>query len=304
MDKYAYWRNALAGNFGPVHDSDPQAGFYRARNKKAGKDDPIAIWFNDAGEALALRWSVEVSADDVWTHACKMPITEEAYRGVIARGHWPDDIDVPVASGSNNPPPGAEEADEIQSAIDAALAELAKPAETQTDCDRLANHRDRLAKLYKAQEQERKDKKQPHMDAAKAVDEAYKPVLSKIEDAGNKIKKAITAWLLKEEARRRAEALEQMKRDEEARRAAAAANQPLPEPAPVPEVERPKAGTTGRATALRTYKSAVITDYAAVLNHFAETAEVKEVIQSLANRAARAGVPVPGCEVKEERSAA
>ena len=55
MDKYAYWRNALAGNFGPVHDSDPQAGFYRARNKKAGKDDPIAIWFNDAGDLGALQ---------------------------------------------------------------------------------------------------------------------------------------------------------------------------------------------------------------------------------------------------------
>ncbi len=304
MDRYSYWRNALAGTFGPVHDGDPQAGFYRARNKKAGKDDPIAIWFNDAGEALALRWGAEVSADDVWTHACKTPITEEVYRGVVASGHWPDDIDVMIGGGSNNPPPGAEESDEIQSAIDAALAELAKPAETQTDCDRLANHRDRLAKLYKAQEQERKDKKQPHMDAAKAVDEAYKPILTKIEEAGSKIKKAITAWLLKEEARRRAEALEKMRRDEEARKAAAEANEPVPMPMAVPEVERPKAGTTGRTTALRTHKSAIITDYAAALNHFAETAEVKELIQTLANRAARAGVPVPGCEVKEERTAA
>ena len=181
---------------------------------------------------------------------------------------------------------------------------MARPAETQTDCDRLANHRDRLAKLYKAQEQERKDKKQPHMDAAKAVDESYKPILSKIEDAGGKIKKAITAWLLREESRRRAEALEQMRKDEEARKAAAAANQPIPEPAPIVEVERPKAGTTGRATALRTHKSAIITDYRAALNHFAETAEVKEAVQALANRAARAGVPVPGCDIKEERSAA
>lgn len=304
MDKYSYWRNGLAGTFGPVHDGDPQAGFYRARNKKAGKDDPIAIWFDDAGEALAVRWGAQVNPDDVWTYCCKSPITEEVYRGVIASGHWPDDIEVMIGRGSNNPPPGAEEADEIQSAIDAALAELAKPAETQTDCDRLANHRDRLARLYKAQEQERKDKKQPHMDAAKAVDEAYKPILTRIEDAGSKIKKAITAWLLKEESRRRAEALEQMKKDEEARKAAAAANQPAPAPTPLPEVERPKAGTTGRATALRTHKSAVITDYAAALQHFAETAEVREVIQTLANRAARAGVPVPGCDIKEERTAA
>jgi hypothetical protein len=302
MDKYSYWRNALAGTFGPVHDGDPQAGFYRARNKAAGKDDPVAIWFDEAGSAFAVRWKEPVSADEIWTHACKRPISEEVYRGVIASGHWPDDIEVMI--GSNNPPDAEAEADEIQSAIDAALAELAKPAETQTDCDRLANHRDRLAKLYKAQEQERKEKKQPHMDAAKAVDEAFKPVLSKIEEAGNKIKKAITAWLLKEEGRRRAEALEQMKKDEEARKAAAAANQPAPEPAPVPEVERPKAGTTGRSTALRTYKSAVITDYAAALKHFAETPEIKEVIQQLANRAARAGVPVPGCDVKEERYAA
>lgn len=304
MDKYTYWRNALTGTFGPVHDGDPQAGFYRARNKRAGKDDPIAIWFNDADEAVAVRWGVQVNPDDVWTYACNSPITEEMYRGVIASGHWPDDIEVMIGTGSNNPPPGAEKADEIQSAIDAALSELAKPAETQTDCDRLANHRDRLAKLYKAQEQERKDKKQPHMDSAKAVDDAYKPILTQIEDAGAKIKKAITSWLLKEEARRRAEALEQMKKDEEARKAAAAANQPAPEPMPVPEVQRPKAGTTGRSTALRTHKSAVITDYKAVMTHFADTAEVRDVIQTLANRAARAGLPVPGCDIKEERTAA
>lgn len=300
MADYTYWQNALSGTFGAVHDGDPQPGFYRARNKD-GIDDPVAIW--STGEAiLAVKSGKTVDANDVWTHCCQKPISEAVYRAVAERGEaWPDAI-API--GSNFPPGDEAEADEIQSAIDAALAELKTPINVQADCDRLANHKDRLAKLYQAQEKSRKAEKQPHLDAGKAVDDKFKPILAKIEDAGEKLKKAITGFLLKEEHRRRAEAVAKMQAEEVARKAAIAANQPPPEPAPLPEVERPKAGTAGRAMALRTHKSAVITDYAATLMHFAENSEVRELIQTLANRAIRAGSPVPGCEIHEERTAA
>lgn len=299
---YDYWRNALAGKFGAVHDGDAQPGFYRARNKD-GKDDPVAIWCGD-GEMVAYRNGTAVDAADIWSWVCRAPITEELYRAVAERGEpWPDAIKELIGRNSNNPPSDEAMADEVQSAIDAAMAELQNPVTDQAGCDRIANHRDRLAKMFKAKESERKAEKQPHMDAAAAVDTRWKPVLAKIEEAGGKLKNAITIWLLKEEQRRRAEALEEARRQEEARKAAAEANLPPPEPAPVPVVERPKAGTTGRATALRTHKSAVITDYAKALAHFAEAMEVREVIQQLADRAARVDVATPGCEIKIDRRA-
>jgi hypothetical protein len=301
MSNYDYWHDAMKGKFGPVHDSDPQCGFFRARNK-GRPDDPVAIWIDTSGGMLAFRRGAPVDPYEIWSWVCRAPIAEEVYRGVMAGGSWPDAIEELI--GSNNPPEGEAQADEIQSAIDAALAELQKPLVAQLDCDRLANHKDRLAKLYTAQEKERESKKRPHLEAGRAVDAAYKPILNKIEEAGNKLKKAITAFLLKEEQRRRAEAIALMQKQEEERRAALAANVPPPAAEPVPEVERPKAGTTGRAISLRTYKSAMIKDYAAALQHFADNPEVKALIQTLADREARADVAAPGCEIHTEQRAA
>ena len=300
---YDYWRNALQGNFGSVHDGDPHPGFYRFR-VKGGPDEPVAIWPLD-GEMVAYRNGRKVDAAEIWSWVCRNPIDEAIYRSVYEKGEpWPDAIEELIGRGSNNPPTDETAADEVKAAVDAAMAELAKPLTDQAGCDRLANHRDRLAKMYKAKEGERKEAKQPHMDAAAAVDARFKPVLAIIEEAGAKLKTAITAWLLKEEQRRREEAIAEARRQEEAAKAAAAANLPPPEPQPLPEVERPKAGTAGRATALRTYKSAVITDYAAALAHFANHDEVKAVVQALADRAARADIAAPGCEIKTDRRAA
>lgn len=298
---YDYWRKAVAGNFGPVHDGDPQPGFYR-RRIKGGEDEAVAIWHDATQGMVAVSGGKAIDAAEIWTWVCNRPITEDDYRRVERGDGWPDSIESMI--GSNNPPPDEAMADEVDSAITAALLALGAPCEVQADCDRLANHRDRLARLYKAREDQRKTEKQPHMDAAKAVDDRFKPVLAKIEDAGSKIKKAITAWLLKEEQKRREAAIAEMKRQEDVRQAAIAANEPPPALEPLPEVEKPKAGTSGRTTALRTYKSAVIKDYAKALSHFAENAEVKELIQQLADRCARANIEIPGCEIKEEKRAA
>lgn len=303
MSDYAYWTNALAGNFGPVHDGEPQPGFYRQRMKR-GMDKPVAIWIDgDAMQAIAAGSSVDAS--EIWTYVCRSPITEAVYRAVAERGEpWPDAIEDMI--GRSNAPvnPREAEQDEINSAVEAALAALKEPVTDQAAADRLGNHRDRLSKLWKAQDEKRKAEKQPHTDAAKAVDEAYKPMLGRIEDAGTKIKAALTIWLTAEDRRRREEQAAEFKRQEEVRKAAAERNEPPPAPAPLPEVERPKVGTAGRATALRTYRRAEITDYAKALAHFADSKEVKELIQELANRCARAQIDIPGCSIIEEKRAA
>ena len=55
---------------------------------------------------------------------------------------------------------------------------------------------------------------------------------------------------------------------------------------------------------LRTFVSAEITDYDALLIALKDHSEVKELVQSLANRAAKSGVVLAGMKIVEERRAA
>lgn len=291
---YAWWQNALKGTFGAMHGNDPQPGFYKNRHGNKAKGIPftythVAIW-RDGETMVALEDGKEVppdKIDDLWTYCCRTPITEDLYRRIDRKEPWPDAIEEMIGPGHNNPPEGEEKVDELQSAINAAVAQLANPVTTQAECDRLANHADRLTKLWQAQETARKVEKAPHLEAAEAVDAKYRPVLDKIKEVGTLLKKAITAWLLKEKQRIDKETEQKIVAGE-----------------PAPEAARPKAGTTGRSTALRTYKSAAITDYKVCLAHFADSKEVMEVVQMMADRCVRAGLNVPGCEVKTEQRAA
>lgn len=301
MATYQYWMAALKGNFGPVHDGHPQPGFYKKKADKNGNWNAVAIWM-EGDTTLAVEAGKTVDANDIWTWVCEKPITEEVYRRVERGEDWPDAIESMI--GDNNPPADEAEADEVENACKAALEAAKHPITNQTEADRLGNHRDRLAKLYTAKEKERKDEKEPHLEAGRQVDAKFKPILAKVEEAGKTVKATLTKWLVAEQARINAEAAAKAKADEAARQAAIAANKPPPEPAPVQEVARPKVGTSGRATALRTFKSARITDYAKALEAVANNQEIRELVQTLADRAARADMALPGCEIISEQRAA
>lgn len=99
VSDYTYWRAALAGNFGPVHDGDPQPGFYRAKVTRGpyGIWTPVAIWPEPDGTLTALKhvWisrsPVFIDPDEVWLWCSQNPITEEAYRAVAEQKQpWPD----------------------------------------------------------------------------------------------------------------------------------------------------------------------------------------------------------------------
>lgn len=301
MATYQYWMNALKGNFGAVHDGHPQPGFYKRKADKNGNWNAVAIWM-EGDTALAVEAGKSVDANEIWTWVCEKPIAEEVYRQVERGEGWPDAIESLI--GSNNPPADEAEADEVENACKAALEAAKQPVTNQTEADRLGNHRDRLAKLYKAKESERVAEKEPHLEAGRQVDAKFKPILAKVEDAGKAVKAVLTKWLVAEQARINAENLAKAKADEKARQAAIAANKPLPEQAPVVEMERPKAGTTGRASALRTFKSARIKDYAKALEAVANNQEIRDLVQTLADRAARADMALPGCEIISEQRAA
>jgi len=87
---YEYWSNALGGIFGPVHDSDPQSGFFRKRAYKAGPFLPVAIFEHD-GKIVALVDSKPADAAEIWTYVCQHPIAEQWYRDKIDGKPWPDE---------------------------------------------------------------------------------------------------------------------------------------------------------------------------------------------------------------------
>ena len=41
-----WWREAIAGNYGPVYESEPQAGFYVRKFRKDGPEMPVRIWLH------------------------------------------------------------------------------------------------------------------------------------------------------------------------------------------------------------------------------------------------------------------
>lgn len=99
-DLYVWWRNALEGVIGHVHDGAPMPGYYRLRTlQSSGKRgaakfinaEPVAIWQQADGKIVA---SVgDYYADDVnelWLHVAKYPVTEDEYYRVREGYPWAD----------------------------------------------------------------------------------------------------------------------------------------------------------------------------------------------------------------------
>ena len=63
-------------------------------------------------------------------------------------------------------------------------------------------------------------------------------------------------------------------------------------------------GQRGRKTGLRTIVRYHVSDHTKALAFFAESEDVRELVQKLADRASKAGVSVPGVERIEEKVAA
>jgi hypothetical protein len=84
-DQYDFWRRRMAGEVVPIHDGEPQAGFYRLKTRD-GNWQPVAYWFAKDG---SLRCRVggrdidEQTANERWIYASKAPITHEVYKAVL-----------------------------------------------------------------------------------------------------------------------------------------------------------------------------------------------------------------------------
>ena len=168
-DAYAYWRNALAGTFGPVHDGDAQPGFYRKRAHKGGPWLPVAIW-HDGKSMIAL---LDGKAADLWSWVCDKPITEAAYKAIMAGESWPDEPKaVPALS---NLPSDPREALGVEWAgeKDVVAEILATPITTKEQADQAAVWTKRAAAIAKKATDQHKVAKQPHLDAGRKVDDDW-----------------------------------------------------------------------------------------------------------------------------------
>ena len=310
-EDYIFWRGALKGEFPyAMQDGAFECGFWRTKNRD-GKRYPVAIWKDEDGEIC-----IKVGHDIVdpekftgrWNFCWQDPIMHKTYQHWMENGEWPGDI--PHSIGHNAPPDEFQMLEEdIESAASDALRWLESVGELERDedADKAANWRDALKKRAKKAEALRKDEKQPHMDAAREVDQKFKPIIDRAEKSAKTLADALTRLGRRRQEEERRKAEEARRAAEEARKKAEAENAPPPKPEPEPQPAKPQfGGQTGRKVGMRTRHVAEITDYRAALEHFADHPDVVAVVERLCNAEARSRTrkPIQGVEYKEESYAA
>mgnify|MGYP001266213846 CR=1 FL=1 len=319
---YAYWANALAGTLGPVSDGHPECGFYRRRLFKDGPFVPVAIWKRD-GEFVALVDGKTADASDIWTWVCDKPITEAEYRKVMAGEGWSDEPR--AATIPSNMPTDPFEALKIEFAAEQEVAAelLAKPVTDQSHADQIAVLTKRLSGIKSKATSMHKVEKQPFLDGGRAVDDKFRDLKEEPDTLTKKLKRHLDAYLNeldrqeKERQRIAREEADRIRREAEAAAEAAAQEGNAEAAAEADRLEREaaaaareaqarnaSAGRTGARVSLRTFTFATITDFDALLMALKDHPEIRECVETLANRAAKSGVELPGMTISTEQRAA
>lgn len=233
--------------------------------------------------------------------------------------------------GHNNPPeptPFERAEAEVILLFDQAKGFLdGEPIANQKQADAIGLLDSMIMKARKAADELRIEEKRPHDEAAKAVQEKFKPLLTRCDLARDACKQALTPYLRKLEEEKRAKAEETRKAAEEERRKAQesmqaahrydleareAAETQLKQAEEAEKAarraEKDKAHVTGagRAKGLRTTYRPEVTDYTAFARHLwtNHKEEYQEFLDGMAAKLVGRGVrgeTVPGLKVHEEK---
>lgn len=292
-DDYQWWRDALAGVKGEAHDGHPHPGFYRRRKVKGGPWLPVAIWRDDLGlvQCVVGAEFAPEDADDTWLACALHPVTEADYRHACSTGAWPGDAPAtPAAAASNNPPTEAQALPaRIEEAVQKARAWLeGRSIVSQADADRCETMVHELAGLAKAADEQRDAEVRPHLEAQRAANARWKPIVDAASSQVRAIKAALAPFLKAREAEKRAAAATAVARGDEVR----------------VDTRATTSGLSGRRVALRTVTRANVTDWEKAALFFANNPELQAVVQKLANKVAAVGGTVPGVEIMKEQVAA
>ncbi|MBF9233955.1 hypothetical protein [Microvirga alba] len=198
---------------------------------------------------------------------------------------------------------------------------------SEADANGVSKLLDMIRKAKKVADEARAEEKRPHDEAAKEVQEKYKPLLTRCDLASDACKKALAPWLEKLEAEKRAkaeaarkEADEKARIAQEAIRAAQATDLAAREEAEalIKEAKRAEVAATraendkahakggARAVTLRTTYRPTLTNGVEAARHYwaVRREECEAFFLSLAEKDVRAGKhTIPGFDVVEEKAA-
>lgn len=328
---YNWHTAAMAGKNAPVHDGEPELGWFKKRSAPRSKVFiPAAIYMKD-GEMVCRVGDEFKDPVTEWTLLAKFPISSNECKQMFEAKEW---LKEPVTEtesapliGDNSAGVGAAEL--LKEGIAAVNSWLAKTEiTTKALADEAAKKRGELSKLRIAADKERKAEKEVHLKASRDVDARYNPFIKDAKASEKALVDAAQTVLLEEARKQRlideaaAEAArkEAMRIADEERKLqeqmhaemaqqAEAIGAPPPEPLPEPEpvaVEPPKktvvkaGGVSGRQMRVKTVDVVVIKDYRMALEHFADHVDVKALIAKLADLAMSNGEEVPGCEIEKK----
>ena len=242
--------------------------------------------------------------------------TQEAMYGQGRADDKPENERATPGGNSGAVDPSAIMADRIKDALDqfaAWLKEIGGKIASQQQADKAANYAALLAELEKEADTTHAAEKKPHLDAGREVDGRWKPLIERAAIGKKKIKNDYVApFLLEQERAAKAAAEAERKRlaEEQAKREAEAEAAGEPPPPPVATIEAPKVGAGtrgGRQTGLRTVKVVEIEDLAAVAAYFAAMSppppDFREACKKAAEKVLKAGAPVPGAKLIDQRTA-
>jgi len=294
---YEYWQKALADpkalrarDF-KITDQ-PQPGFYRTKQGKG-----VAIWedFDFADGALVMSLDGDdVAMNDyerVWLSCALRPVSEAWFRSYEEVGRWPD-VDEQLAQMGHNIRAGMDEVEQITELEKQVKAY--KQLESDEQAAQAQSLRARFLELKGIVDKKREELKQPHLKAAREVDEIWMAPVKKATGCANALKALIEGW----ESEKRRRAREEAAAVERARMEAEQANQPLPAilrpPEPVPEPKDQIRSGYGRAASVRERLVVTgISDLPQALRELGDTREVRAALIALAQTLVDRGGRVP-----------
>jgi hypothetical protein len=325
IDKWSWWRAALKnpaaiGKTLPIHESEPNQGYFRVKNRDKTYD-PVAIFYPEGSDDLvAYRAGREVRPDEIWTWCCRSPVSFEAYTAASEGNGWPDD-DATVAEQVKTPEPGIgdnsakiDPVETLKDQIDAALKGMEAYQKITDDktAAKAQSLRNRLNELSNDADKKRDEMKRPHLEAGKSIDKVWMPIVKSAKEGANAVKASLEAWET-EKLRRRRE--EERKADEARRAAEEAARQQLTEtavleapkvetqPQPQPDVSAGQIRASYGKAASVTAKIVLdqVTDWKALAVYMCGHPECQDILRKLAQRAIDAGRnDVPGITTDEK----
>lgn len=291
---YAWWRESLRNPDHPRVEGEPQPGYYRAKRK--GQWVPVAFWKDSKTGAMRCHMDGQEFAEEMavaaWTYVRSVTINDYAER--VRTGKWPGDNEVVL--GHNNAP-----ADDSLDAIRERIEDLAREAERmlaagaatdQAACDQASDVANALGEMEKKADELRTIEKKPHLDAATAADNKWKPFVQKAADLKRKLKMMVVTPFLTKKA-------------EEVQKATVAAVAAGAAPETIPDT-KVTAGSSKRSTALRTVSKGEITDVKAFVAFLldANNPDLRECLEGIANKFAKAGAESPGMKITKTKVAA